>query len=155
MSRLKTFLIYILMIVAFWILSNILIYYGINSTYNNIKRQGELPSQVTINEAEATTVNGRIKGTIRNSEENNLSNKYLKINLYSSIGNLLGTKYLEIGELGTNETKNIETYFKIQEVKAYSISIVDQKEELESGEFTTEDITKLRVLMLLTYMIFA
>ena len=155
MSRLKTFAKYAIWIILFWILSDILIYYGVNSTYKNLKIKNEIPSQVTIKNAEATKVNGRIKGAIANKEDSDMSGKYLKIDLYSDNGNLLATEYEEIGNLRTNEVKNFETYFKMQDVKEYDISVVDEKtEEATTGVFMTEDMKTAGVLLLLTYMIF-
>lgn len=155
MSRLKTFAKYAIWLILFWILSDILIYYGINSTYKAIPRRSEISNQIAINNAEATKVNGRINGTVTNSEENNISGKYLKIDLYAESGNILGTKYLDIGSLETNQKRNFETYFKIQDVKSYDVSIVDEKVESATDvDFMTEDMTQLRVIMLLTYMIF-
>ena len=86
MSRLKTFAKYVVWIILFWILSDILIYYGINSTYKDIKNKTEIPNQVEVKEAEATKVNGRINGKVVNNEENDLSGKYLKIDLYADSG---------------------------------------------------------------------
>ena len=155
MSRLKTFAKYAIWIILFWILSDILIYYGVNSTYKNLKIKNEIPSQVTIKNAEATKVNGRIKGTIANKEDSDMSGKYLKIDLYSDNGNLLATEYEEIGNLRVNEVKNFETYFKMQDVKQYEVNIVDEKiEETTSDVFMTEDMKNTGVLLLLTYMIF-
>lgn len=155
MSRLKTFAKYAIWLILFWILSDILIYYGVNSTYKNLKIKNEIPSQITIKNAEATKVNGRIKGTIANKEDSDMSGKYLKIDLYSDNGNLLATEYEEIGNLRTNEVKNFETYFKMQDVKEYDISVVDEKtEEATTGVFMTEDMKTAGVLLLLTYMIF-
>lgn len=155
MSRLKTFVKYAIWIILFWILSDILIYYGVNSTYKEIKSKNEIQSQITIKNAEATKVNGRIKGTVTNNEENDLSGKYLKIDLYADSGNLLATDYEEIGKLRANEVKSFETYFKMQDVKAYEINIVDEKaEETTTEVFMTEDMKKAGVLALLTYMIF-
>lgn len=155
MSRLKTFAKYAIWIILFWILSDILIYYGVNSTYKNLKIKNEIPSQVTIKNAEATKVNGRIKGTIANKEDSDMSGKYLKIDLYSDNGNLLATEYEEIGNLRTNEVKSFETYFKMQDVKQYEVNIVDEKtEETTSEVFMTEDMKNTGVLLLLTYMIF-
>ena len=131
-----------------------LIYYGINSTYKAISNKGENPKQVTINSAEATKVNGRIIGKVSNDEENDLSGKFLKIDLYAENGNLLATEYEEIGNLRANEVKSFETYFKMQDVKSYGITVVEQKEENTDGVFMTEDMTKIGVLALLTYMIF-
>ena len=154
MSTLKIFAKYAIWLILFWVLSDILIYYGINSTYKAISNKGENPKQVTINSAEATKVNGRIIGKISNDDENDLSGKFLKIDLYAENGNLLATEYEEIGNLRTNEVKDFETYFKMQDVKSYEITVVDQKEESSEGVFMTEDMTQIGVLALLTYMIF-
>lgn len=156
MGRIKTFAKYAIWLILFWILSDILIYFGINSTYKDIERKGEISSQITVNNAEATVVNGRINGFITNNDENDLSGKYIKVNLYAKSGNLLGTNYLQIGNLGVIETKNFETYFKIQDVKSYDISIVDEKvKDTESdGNFMEEDLTKAGIIALLAYMIF-
>lgn len=155
MSRLKTFAKYAIWLILFWILSDILIYYGVNSTYKNLKIKNEIPSQITIKNAEATKVNGRIKGTIANKEDSDMSGKYLKIDLYSDNGNLLATEYEEIGNLRVNEVKSFETYFKMQDVKQYEVNIVDEKtEETTSDVFMTEDMKNTGVLLLLTYMIF-
>lgn len=154
MSTLKQFAKYIIWIILFWILSDILIYYGLNSTYKDITNKGDNLSQVIVNSAEATKVNGRIIGKISNTEESDLSEKYLKINLYAESGNLLATEYVEIGKLRANEVKSFESYFKMQDVKSYDINIVDEKEENTNGVFMTEDMTEIGVLALLTYMIF-
>ena len=154
MSTLKTVAKYAIWLILFWVLSDILIYYGINSTYKAISNKGENPKQVTINSAEATKVNGRIIGKVSNDEENDLSGKFLKIDLYAENGNLLATEYEEIGNLRANEVKSFETYFKMQDVKSYGITVVEQKEENTDGVFMTEDMTKIGVLALLTYMIF-
>ena len=154
MSTVKKFAKYVIWIILFWILSDILIYYGLNSTYKDIENKGDNISQVTVSAAEATKVNGRILGKISNTEETDLSGKYLKINLYAESGNLLATEYVEIGKLRANEVKSFESYFKMQDVKSYDINIVDEKEENSDGVFMTEDMTKIWVLALLTYMIF-
>ena len=154
MSTIKQFAKYIIWIVLFWILSDILIYYGLNSTYKDIENKGDNLNQVVINSAEATKVNGRIIGKISNTEESDLSGKYLKINLYAESGNLLATEYVEIGNLRDNEVKSFESYFKMQDVKSYDINITDEKTENTEGVFMTEDMTKMGVLALLTYMIF-
>lgn len=154
MSRMKTFAKYVVWIILFWILSDILIYYGVNSTYKELKKKNEIPSQIVVKNAEATKVNGRIKGTVANSAENDLNGKFLKIDLYADSGSLLATEYEEIGNLRANEVKSFETYFKMQDVKEYEISVVDEKQETTSEVFMTEDMTRAGVLALLTYMIF-
>lgn len=155
MDRVKTLAKYAIWLILFWILSDILIYYGLNSTYKDIKAESQMPNQVSVKYAEATKVNGRIKGTVANNIENDLSGKFLKMDLYADSGNILATEYVEIGNLRENEVKSFETYFKMQDVKSYAISIVDEKnEETTTDVFMTEDMSKLGVLALLTYMIF-
>ena len=155
MDRIKTFAKYAIWLILFWLLSDALIYYGINSTYKDIKMKSEMSNQISIENAEATKVNGRIKGNVYNSEENDLSGKYLKIDLYAESGNLLGTNYLDIGNLRANENKSFETYFKVQDVKSFDISVADEKvEETTEGIFMKEDMTEIGIISLLTYMIF-
>ena len=61
-----------------FIFSEFLITVGLNSSYNDMKRKDKT-SQVQIIQAQSTLVNGKIKGIIRNSESDNLNNKYVKI----------------------------------------------------------------------------
>ncbi len=102
MDRMKTFLKYALWLVLFMIFSEILINVGLNSTYEKIKRQDNV-SQVNVYQAEATVVNGRIRGLITNSQEQNLSGKFLEIEFYSKRDVFLGRKYIQIEQLETNK----------------------------------------------------
>lgn len=150
MSRLKTFAKYAIWIILFWILSDVLIYFGLNSTYKDIEQKGENVSGIEIVEAKATTVNGRTKIKINNT---NLSGKFLKIDLYSSTGVNLGTQYIEIGNVKENENKEIETYFKISEVKSYEITVVDEMGKSTEG-FMDTALSGLTVLGILIKILF-
>lgn len=123
MERMKTLLKYALWIILFWILSDILIHVGLDSTYKNIQQRGEIPTGIEVIQMQATAVNGRAKVKINDTS---LSGKFLKLDLYSSTGVDLATQYIEIGEVKENENKEIETYFKISEVKSYEITVVDE-----------------------------
>ena len=144
MKRMKTFAMYALWIILFWILSDILINVGINTTYNNLPRRGELPEGIEVVQMQSTAVNGRVK--LKVSDET-LSGKFIKIDLYSSTGVNLGVQYLEIGSLTTNDIKEIETYFKISEVDSYEISVVEEKGKSTEG-FMDTALSTLSVLML-------
>ena len=61
MDRLKTILLYSVGLVAFIIFSNFIINVNLESSYQKLGRKDNL-SQITIYQAEATIVNGRIKG---------------------------------------------------------------------------------------------
>lgn len=134
MDRLKTFAKYAIWLILFWIFSDILIHVGLNTTYKNMSQKGTTPQGIEIVQMQSTAVNGRIKLNIKNTDFNG---KYLKINLYSSYDNLLGTQYLEIGSVTENTSKTLETYFKIPEVKSYDISVVDEKGESSEGFMDT------------------
>lgn len=146
MDRLKTFLIYALLIVLFFIFSEFLINVSLQASYNDITRRDNT-EQVQIQEAQATLVNGKIKGTIKNSEQDYLTGKYVKIDLYSKRDNLLGTKYIEINTTEAQNTQDFSMYFELTDVESYNISIVDQKEEGEL-DLIPEELTKPEIWLL-------
>lgn len=134
MDRIKTFAKYAIWIILFWIFSDILINVGINTTYKDVQAKEAIPQGIEIQQMQATKVNGRMRIAVR---DQSLSGKYLKISLYSDIGNELGVEYLEIGDLKENEIKSIEKYFKIVDVKSYEVSAVDEKGESSEGFMDT------------------
>ena len=74
---------------------------------------------------------GRIYGEVKSTEKNELNNKYLKVDIYSSKNKLLGTKYLKLENLSKGEAKKFAVDFKAENVKKYDIEIVDNTEETE------------------------
>lgn len=154
MDRMKTLFKYAMWVILFYIFSNLMIYLNIETTYQNIGRKDRI-EQVTIYQAQATKVNGRIKGTIYNDSKNKITNKYLRIDLYSARDVFLGSKYIDIGSIRENETRDFETYFKVQDVEYYEIKFADEKEEGELPELI-RDLTKEEVIWgtFLTFLIF-
>lgn len=154
MDRMKTLLKYALWIILFYIFSNLMIYLNIETTYQNIGRKDNI-EQITIYPAQATKINGRIKGTIYNNAENKITNKYLKIDLYSERDNYLGSKYIDVSNMRDNETREFEIYFKVQDVEYYEIKFTDEKEEGELPEML-KDLTKEQLIWgtFLTFLIF-
>lgn len=154
MDRMKTFLKYAIWLILFFIFSEFIINVGLNSSYKDISRR-DTTSQVKIIQAQATLVNGRMKGTIRNSSEDYLTGKYVRIDFYSKRDVLLGKKYIEIGTTQNNGTQDFNIYFELQDVASYSISIVDNKEEGEI-KLLPEDLTKTEIIVLtaITLLIF-
>ena len=154
MDRMKTFFKYAIWIILFYIFSNILIYLNLETTYQNIGRKDNLP-QVTVYQAQATKINGRIKGSIYNSLEHKITNKYLRIDLYSERDVFLGSKYIDVSTMRDDETRNFEEYFKVQDVDYYEMKFVDEKEEGELPEML-KDLTREQVVWgtFLTFLIF-
>lgn len=146
MSQLKTLLKYVLMLVGFFILTDFLIQVGLNTQYETIKRVDNI-SQVKIYQAEATLVNGRIRGVITNSENQDLSNKYVRIDFYSERNALLGRKYIEINNLQADESQAFEVFFKLKDVSSYETVITDHKEPADEIEFIPKDLNKGEIIM--------
>ena len=135
MKRLKTFLIYALIIVGFYFFSEFLITVGLSASYEDIIRKDNV-SQVEIYEAQATLVNGKVKGVIKDSRGNeSLTGKYVEIDFYSKRDNVVARKYIPIETTDVNNTQEFSTYFEAGDVTSYSIAIVDEKEQ---GELNTE-----------------
>ena len=148
MNRMKKFATYAIWLILFWILSDILIYLGINSTYKDIEPRGEIPNGIEVVQMQTTKVNGRVKLKVN---EFALSGKVIKIDLYSSNDVNLGTQYIEIGTV--KEDKEIETYFKISEVESYEIAVVDEMGESTEG-FMDTALSALTVLGILIKILF-
>ena len=151
MDRVKTLFKYALWLVLFIIFSEFLINVGLNSTYKSIERKDNV-EQVNIYQAEATLVNGRIRGLIKNTN-GELSGKYVKIDFYSERDVLLGSNYVQIGN---EEEQSLEVLFKQDDVKSYEISIVAQKEPGEEISIIPEDLTTSEIVVatVITLLIF-
>ena len=128
MGTIKKFLKYVIWIVLFWFFTDILIFFGLNANYDKLtaSSNSNIPSQVEIEQAEATLVNGRIRGKIKNDGEEDLNGKLMKVDLYSPRDVLLGTKYMEISDLEKGAEDEFELFFKAQDVDHYDISFVDK-----------------------------
>ena len=149
MDRLKTFLIYLIILVAFFFFSNFLIFVGLNTNYKKISSVGDIPPQIQINQAEATLVNGRIRGIVTNNEGENIDGKYIKTDLYSPRGVLLGTKYLELQNLSNGAQEEFELYFKAKEVENFKMTITDNMEAIDKSldVFIGKDLSRTEVLI--------
>ena len=145
MDTVKRFLKYVVFIILFFIFSNLLINVNLQARYKTIERKDDL-TQVSIYQAEATAINGHIKGTIFNDENSKIENNYLKIDLYSDRDILLGSRYIDVSNLRDNETRNFEAYFKIQNVKYYEMSFVDEKDEETELPELVKDLSKTQIL---------
>ena len=143
MDRLKTLAKYAIWVILFWILSDILIYFGVNSTYKDREARGQIPAGIEIVQMQTTKVNGRVTVKVT---DNQMREKFLKIDLYSSTGVNLGTQYIALAS--ANEKDEIETYFKISDVKSYEVSVVDEMGESSEG-FMDTALSTLTILGIL------
>ena len=145
-------MIWVLILAGVFVLSDFLIYVGINSTYKEIERQDE-NSQIAVYHADATYVNGRIRGLIKDVGE--LQDKYLKIELYTKRHVLVGKSYVEIKDVENSETQPFEVLFKANDVAYYKIDTVKEKEPGGELEILPKELTRGEVLLAtaLTFLI--
>lgn len=127
MARMKTFFIYLLLVVAFFIFSQVMIYIAINTTYKYKKVEVKTIIPIEI-EVQATSINGFAKGKINNDRDENIQNKYLKIECYSKNNVLMGTKYIKIDEVKAKEEKEFEVRFNFSKVDRAVIDIIDESQ---------------------------
>lgn len=148
MKRLKTFAMYILLIVLFYIFSRVIIFIGLNNTYNSINVKENIPDGISITSAKATSVNGEIKGKV----SENLNSKYVKFNFYTDIDTLAGSYYITPSEL---ENGNFEFYFKLNYIETYSIEVTDEKPEtLHLDCFSSQEFKGYLILSALVALMF-
>ena len=149
MDSLKKLLIFFLIIIGFFIFSNFLIYVGLNSSYRDIERKDNV-EDVQIYQAEATKVNGRIRGLIQNVNGENLNGKYVEVQLYSKRDVFLGREYIQIENIEEGP-QAFEMLFKLQDVASYEVSIVDEKQEGGELELLDTDLTTQQIVVLTAF----
>lgn len=155
MAKMKKIMIYVLMIVGFWIFSDILIYLSINSAYKNVDAKVYTNSpEIIVGESRATYVNGFVKGSIKNNTEGIINDKYLKIDLYSARDVKLGTKYVKIENLEAGKYQDFEMWYKFTDVDYANITVTDNIANSSEEEFLSQETATYLVLGTLLVLYF-
>ena len=146
MAKLKKYLLYVLIIAAFWIFSDILIYLSINSSYTRVDAKVYTNSpEIIIGESKATYVNGVVKGSIKNNTSDIINDKYLKIDLYSPRDVKMGTKYVKIENLDINKSQEFEMWYKFTDVDHAEITVTDNIENATEEEFLSQEASTILI----------
>lgn len=153
MSTLQKIVVWISILVGVFILSDFLINVGLNSAYKNIQRT-DGNAQIVVYQADATYVNGRIRGLIK--ERKTEQGKYLKVELYSKRDVLVGKSYIKIDDLQNGETQPFELFFKARDVASYKIQEVNEKEPGDELEILPKELTQPEIVVatIFTFLIF-
>ena len=132
MERLKTFLIYVLIIVAFFEFSKLLengliwqMYYEITGNVDNRLEYNRenLELKVDVIDARATRVNGYIDITVTNTSNTKIDEAYIKVKLYTKSNVYATQKYMEINDLKPGESKKYKLRFKGSYIKRFVITL--------------------------------
>lgn len=131
MSRLKTFFMYFLIVLLFFIFSNVMIKAFLRVSFYDMKSYDIKVENafVDITEAKASNRNGYIKGTIKNTSNDIIQDKYLKVTLISKNNLDIGEKYIHIDKLEPEQIKKFEITFDYDNVKTFKIEMTDTKPE--------------------------
>ena len=131
MKRMKTFAIYLLLFMGLYVVSNILISAYIKTSYHKIESYEIKESQltVTIISAKSSKDGGYIEGKISNGTDEKVTNKYMKVELYSEKNVNLGEEYVKIDEVNPGELKNFKISFSCDNVKHFVITFLTQEEK--------------------------
>ena len=131
MKRMKTFLIYALILIGFFAFSLLLENGLLMSMYKNISGNTNGSYEGVDNEfgienvtAQATNINGNIQFDLVNNSGKKVEEGYLKIDLYNSQSQNALTQYIPIKELKENESKTYRLKFKANNIEDYDISVV-------------------------------
>lgn len=144
-STMQKIAIWILILAGVFVLSDFLINVGLNSTYQNIQRADD-NSQIIVYQADATYVNGRIRGLIKRDTKP-IKGKYVKVELYSKREVLVGKSYIELKDLEEDETQPFELLFKAKDVAFYNMEVVDKKEAGDELEIVPRELTKPEIVL--------
>ena len=132
--RMRVFLCYLLIFVVFFIFSDVMIYFYTKSLYQPMDSYeiNVTEPEVTVTLAEATTMNGNIKGTIKNTTNETIENEYLKFEFFTPRDVNVGVKYLEIDRLEPGEEKKYEMGFRYENVTSVEISKATEEDTLKA-----------------------
>lgn len=153
MDRMKTFGLYALCIILFFIFSNVMINIAVKSMYNSIDVDIALEEnlKVDVSDIRATAVNGYVKGSVNNIG-NLVSKTYVKIDLYSSRDVLLGTKYVEMDNLQKGDTREFDMEFKFDNVDHAKVCMVDKVENATEDSFKSDHMGGIAVIVAVIFL---
>lgn len=141
MSRLKTFLTYLILIVAFFAVSKFLEAGLIKNMYKDLTGKviedfsyngQEIYLDIVVNEAKATNVNGYVDLTVTNKANIDIEEAYLKVNLHSKSSVLAITKFMDIKDLKAGEARNYKLNFEGKYIKQYIVMATDEFPDKEN-----------------------
>lgn len=131
MSRMKTFILYLLLVVLFFVFSNVMIKAFLKVSFTNMRdyQINVDGAHIEITEAKASNRNGYIYGKIKNTSENVIENKYLKVSIISKNNLVIGEKYIVVDKLESEQVRKFEVKFDYDNAKTFKIELVDTKPE--------------------------
>ncbi len=128
----KTFLIYVLVIVGFFVVSLLLedgllraMYSPIAGEFDGHYSATNAEFSVDNMEAKACNVNGYMSFNLKNTTGNFIDKCYVKVDLYNHQKLLADTEYMQVQGMQPDDTKPFNIKFKANHIEKFNISIVE------------------------------
>ena len=133
MERMKVFLRYFIIFIVLYIVFDFFTYRYLVNSYKNIKTYeiSEEKPTVTIQEAKSTAMNGYIVAQVKNNTGEDIEKTNVKIDLYNSRGNNLGTKYVKLENFKANELREFKINFRATNIVHFEVSFTDENVDAE------------------------
>lgn len=131
MKRMRTFIIYALLLIGFFALSMFLENILLLSMYSSIS--GEFDGYYSVTDSKfsidnvtgkACNINGYLNFDLINTTGSYINNCYLKVELYNEMGLLADTEYIEISNMDLEKSKTFNIKFKANNIEKFNISVV-------------------------------
>ena len=133
MKRMKTFLIYALILIGFFAVSVLLenglvmsMYKDIVGNFHGEFEDSDTPFGIENMSAKASSVNGNLKFDLVNNTGKYIDKGYIKVDLYNTQMQRAATKYIPISGMQENASKTYNVKFKANNIKGYNISVVKE-----------------------------
>lgn len=136
MKRMKTFLIYLLIVLTIVLSTDIIAKFVLETNYKPLTQYEIITTspEIKIEEAKADRVNGKIKGIVTNKTENFMEDVFVKIELKSKLNNTLGTEYIKMGNFQPGQSKSFSANCKYADIDSFLISTTDHEVQVPSIE---------------------
>ena len=132
--------------VGLYVVSNLLIDAYIKTSYYKIETYDidVKEANITIMTAKASKDDGHIEGKIVNNTNEKITNRYMKVELFSNNNINLGTEYAQIDELNPGDLKNFKINFTCDNVTSFKITFIS--EEQKNAEKTDNNGDSLNII---------
>lgn len=131
MDRMKTLLSYALVIIIFWIFSNIAMDLLIKNSYKSVdKSKIEIAStnngfQVNVDRANSNKAQAYFTGKVKNNSKTKIEKQYVKVDSYYK-GKLMQEKYLAFENMQPGEERKFKLLYEVGNIDEYKVSYVDE-----------------------------
>lgn len=130
MSRLFTFLKYLLCLIVFIVISQVLIHFALETQYKDkeVRTENNIENIIIDGKMRATSRNGQVEGTLMNYSNKSLLGKALKVSMYSKNDVHLDSQYSILGEVEPGNGVKFKEEYDGVKAEYCLVEIIDEKD---------------------------